>query len=99
MKVIKPGRTQTGWSMRKKCTGGGNGEGGCGALLLVEQADVFRTESHARDETTRYATFECPCCGVLTDFDSSEVPAWLFDRLKKQKEWLEERGNESRSTT
>lgn len=64
MRLLERGNPQKGWAVKKRCTGVGNGNGGCGALLLVEQADVFFTESHARDETTRYATFECSECGV-----------------------------------
>lgn len=69
MKVLKPGNGAKGWSTETLCTGAGNKGGGCGALLLVEEADLFRTESHCRDETDTYATFCCPECGVLTDID------------------------------
>jgi len=69
MRVLKKGRPQKGWATETKCTGKGNGNGGCGALLLVEQGDLFHTESHARDETTVYTTFRCCACGVLTDID------------------------------
>ncbi len=41
MKVIKPGRPQKGWSHEFTCTGDGNGRGGCGAILLVEQEDLY----------------------------------------------------------
>lgn len=67
MKVLKAGREQKGWASKQECTGAGNGYGGCGAELLVEQADVFQTESHARDETTYYNTFKCCACGTWTD--------------------------------
>ena len=69
MKILKEGRPQRGWAKEFTCTGGGNGGGGCGAKLLVEEGDLFRTESHARDETTAYITFTCCACGVLTDID------------------------------
>lgn len=75
MKVLEKGRPQKGWSIEAKCTGAGNEGGGCGAKLLVEQADVYRTESHARDETTAYCTFQCPECRVLTDLDDKKVPS------------------------
>lgn len=73
MKLIKKGRQQTGWSKRLKCTGAGNRGGGCGAILLVEQADVFQTASHCRDETDYFNTFQCSECGVLTDI-SDHLP-------------------------
>ncbi len=78
MKTLKKGRKQKGWTKECKCTGKGNGDGGCGATLLVEKGDLFRTESHARDETESYTTFWCKECGVLTDivtpFREAELP-------------------------
>jgi hypothetical protein len=68
MKIIKAGRPQKGWSKEFTCTGAGNGMGGCGAVLLVEQDDVFRTASHHYDGSSEYYnTFKCASCGVLTD--------------------------------
>lgn len=67
MKVIKEGSGQKGWSKKFECSGAGNDGGGCGAVLLVEQGDLFKTTSHARNETTTYVTFKCCECGVLTD--------------------------------
>ena len=74
MKVLAKGCGQNGWSIEVFCTGNGNGGGGCMADLLVEQSDLYRTESHARDETTTYTTFQCPECLVLTDLSHSIVP-------------------------
>lgn len=72
MKTLKKGRTQKGWAKEFDCTGKGNKDGGCGARLLVEQADVFETKSHHYDGSTDcYATFKCPECGVLTDIPES----------------------------
>lgn len=67
MKVIKKGRPQKGWAKQITCTGKGNGRGGCGAVLLIEESDLFRTGKHSRDESEYYATFKCSECGVLTD--------------------------------
>lgn len=85
MKVLQPGTGQKGWSKECKCTGDGNGKGGCGALLLVEQPDLFRTESHARDETTYYTTFKCSECGVLTDI---VVPSTIAAGLPSKRTWF-----------
>lgn len=72
MKVIKKGRPQKGWSEEFKCTGAGNGNGGCGAVLLVEQDDVFSTSSHHYDGSSEhYTTFKCMDCGVWTDIKKS----------------------------
>lgn len=76
MKIIKPGRPQAGWSTEATCTGAGNGNGGCGAILLVEAADLFITQSHALHETDSYVTFKCTACGVLTDLSNPPPAAW-----------------------
>jgi hypothetical protein len=83
MKVIKKGNGAKGWSKEMTCTGKGNQEGGCGAKLFVEQADVFRTSSgHYDGSTDYYTTIQCPECGVLTDiadvsFDIPDRQTWL----------------------
>lgn len=70
MKVLKSGSGQQGWAKECTCTGAGNGNAGCGAVLLVEQRDLFKTHSSARDEVTTYITFECPECKQWTDIQS-----------------------------
>lgn len=83
MKVLKPGRKQRGWSVETTCTGAGNDRGGCGAKLLVEEGDLFKTTSHARDETTTYITFKCSECGVLTDLgDKARPPQHVVEKLQ-----------------
>jgi len=68
MKVIKKGREQRGWAKEFECTGNGNGGGGCGAILLVEEADLYKTHQYdyggGHDV---YITFRCCECGVQTD--------------------------------
>ena len=76
MKILKPGRPQTGYAIEQTCTGAGNGNGGCGAMLLVEAADLYLTQSHCRDETDSYVTFKCAACGVLTDIAKPTAAAW-----------------------
>lgn len=71
MKVIEKGREQRGWSEEIICTGAGNGNGGCGAKLLIEQPDLFHTIHQVKDETDYFVTFECCECGVLTDIKNS----------------------------
>lgn len=75
MKVLKKGRPQKGWSIEMTCTGAGNGNGGCGALLLVSEDDIYETQSHCRDETDYYRTFNCPECGVRTDIPYEKMGA------------------------
>lgn len=68
MKVIEPGTGQKGWSGKFRCTGKGNGDGGCGALLFVEQNDLYETRRGYMDGSTDYyTTFTCSECGVETD--------------------------------
>jgi hypothetical protein len=87
VKILEPGRQQKGWSTEAKCTGKGNGNGGCGAKLLVEQPDLFRTSSSAMGETDYYVTFECAACGVLTDLEN--VPGSVESKLPWRKDWAE----------
>jgi hypothetical protein len=73
MKIIKKGRPQKGWAGKFQCTGEGNGLGGCGAVLLVEEGDLYQTSSSSYDGSCDYfTTFKCACCGVETDV---EVPS------------------------
>ncbi len=65
--VVKPGRVQAGWSKEYKCTGAGNGDGGCGAIILVSGYDIYETSSSCMGESEKYATFCCPACGMETD--------------------------------
>ena len=94
MKVIKEGRSQKGWSKEFTCTGSGNGEGGCSAVLLVEQDDLFKTFRYCRDETLTFVTFKCSQCGVLTDIEGYPniiVPSSVVSKLKSQEKWEENR--------
>jgi hypothetical protein len=90
MKLLKKGRDENGWSVEASCSGEGNEGGGCGALLLVEQADLFRTSSSARDETTYYTTFRCPECHVMTDI--KDVPRHVTSNMKTKHEWFQHTG-------
>lgn len=87
MKVITPGRPQTGWAREETCTGTGNGGGGCGAVLLVEQTDMYQTVSTdyagGRDE---FVTFTCACCGVESDMKS--VPSQVVSRLPSKRSFF-----------
>lgn len=94
MKVIKPGRKQTGWAREYTCTGTGNGGGGCSALLLVEQPDLYITSSTHYDETDHFVTFQCPECGVQTDI--KECPSDIASKLPTRAKWLEAKSNEGK---
>lgn len=87
MKVIEKGRPQKGWSKEFKCTGSGNGGGGCGAILLVEYGDLYITTSQCKDETDKFVTFRCSECGVETDI-KEPLPGNLERELPTKNAWL-----------
>lgn len=85
MKVIEKGREQCGWSAEVVCTGKGNCGGGCGAKLLVEQADLYLTSSsHYDGSREEYATFRCCECRVQTDIPNPVVPGRIKRSLTKE---------------
>ena len=74
MKVLEKRRKQTGWAGEYRCTGKGNGNGGCNALLLVEQGDLFQTRSSDYGGgVDYYTTFQCPECRRCTDITDCPV--------------------------
>lgn len=76
MEVVKAGRPQKGWSNEFVCTGKGSGEGGCGAVLLVSQYDVYRKivgyDGYYDDEPMHGNFFICSQCGVETKIELPE---------------------------
>ena len=84
MKVVKQGSGQQGWSVNAVCTGKGNGGGGCGAELLVEEPDLYQTSrSDYTGDTDYFVTFSCSECGVETDLEN--VPSSIQSKLKGRK--------------
>jgi rRNA maturation protein Nop10 len=93
MKVIKPGKIENIlWTKEEKCTGKGNTGKGCGAVLLLEEGDLYHTYSHCRDETDTYTTFTCPQCGTKTDIKYPGVKVHLDE--KTWKAWQEKKKEE-----
>lgn len=93
MKVLEPGRAQIGWATEAECTGAGNGGGGCGAKLLVDQSDLYIT-SHTDygGGTDHFVTFKCVSCGSETDLQN--VPHSVRNQLptKRQKFYPQDNG-------
>jgi hypothetical protein len=83
MRVLKKGRKQKGWAKEFICMGEGNGDGGCGATLLVERADLYQTASSCMGEVEYHVSFVCVNCGVMTDIDHEYPGSW--EALKKWK--------------
>ena len=73
MKVLEKG---AGWNIKKRCTGAGNGDGGCNSLLLIEENDIYVT-SHTdlTGDTDYYYTFCCAVCGKETDIAEKDIPS------------------------
>lgn len=74
MKIIEKGDGRKGWAIEYRCTDDGNGNGGCGALLLVEERDLYKTYHYdyggGKDV---FITFRCPECNNQTDV--KDVPS------------------------
>ena len=80
MKVLQAGNPN-GWEIEQECTGKGNGDGGCGARLLVSENDIFITTRADYDGSKEYYyTFKCPCCNVETDIPKKDI----VDRVRKK---------------
>ena len=80
MKVLEKGNPN-GWEIEQYCTGKGNGDGGCGAKLLVAEADIYLTEAHHMGETDYYYTFKCSECGCETDIPEDKIPLRIRNKL------------------
>jgi hypothetical protein len=97
MKVLEKGNPQKGWTTKVKCTGHGNQGGGCGAVLQVEEPDLFLTSSSVRDETDYYVSFQCCECGVLTDLPTAKVPSRFMygsGKLPSYVDWKKKQNEE-----
>lgn len=75
METVKKGRKQGGWAKKFRCSGDGNEGGGCRAVLLVSQTDLYQTRRQCYGDTSPecFVTFCCPECGVETDVDRVSV--------------------------
>ncbi len=94
MKLIKPGDgRKEPWQKELTCTGAGNGEHGCGAVLLVEQADLFKTgggQDRSGADMDVFITFECSECHALTDLKDADHPYGVWTDLKFYMAWKAE---------
>ncbi len=76
MKVLEKG---PGWGLKLRCTGKGNGDGGCGSLLQVEESDIYiTTHTDMTGETDYYYTICCPVCGKETDIPEKDLPSIIM---------------------
>jgi len=89
MKVLEPGKVKQKWSLRHRCTGWGNGNDGCEALLELEVEDLrYRPGCYdEKCESDPFVSFKCICCGEITNLGMND---WPKDYRKLQKwnvEW------------
>lgn len=90
MKILEKG---PGWSIKEKCTGKGNGDGGCESLLLVESEDIYVTSSSSYDGSVDYYyTFRCPVCGKETDILEKDLPSSIKKQAMENKKKVLIRG-------
>jgi|GEM_PF-6506745 len=69
MQVFKKGKH---WSRKVKCTGNNNGGGGCGAILLITEKDIYEIIDCSRCNNDCHncrglTVFCCPKCRVETN--------------------------------
>lgn len=85
MKVLEPGRPQVGWAKEYTCSGAGQGGGGCGAKLLVEQDDVYTWERwYMGRECDVYCAFTCSACGVGTNIERPPFQPQTIEEWSKK---------------
>lgn len=92
MKVLEKG---SGWSIKVRCTGDGNGDGGCNSLLQVEKNDIFiTTHTDIAGDTEFFYTFRCPVCEMKTDIPEDELPYSVRSDLLDEYRGICKKGNE-----
>jgi hypothetical protein len=70
MKVLRESKS---WILEHECTGWGNTNSGCGALLGVEQSDLrYFSGGFSSDSAV---CFKCICCGVVTNLGLNDWPS------------------------
>ena len=91
MRVLEPGKNTEAWTIRHRCTGWGHGDFGCEALLEIERNDLMYSSGISESGLGAFqpaVSFECPCCGGLTDLGIIDWPPNYknLKRLHVQKE-------------
>ena len=84
MKILERGKADC-WETEQICTGRGNGDGGCGAKLLVSEKDIRVTKHTCIDDSvSTYYKFKCPCCNKKTNIPEKEIPYSVRDNVMKK---------------
>jgi hypothetical protein len=76
MKLLEPGRIDKAWTIQHRCTGWGNDDSGCNALLEIELDDLryYVGEEYPWRTVEPAVCFKCPCCGKVTDLGLDNWP-------------------------
>ena len=78
MKILEPGKDPDKvWVLQHRCTGNGNSNEGCNALLELERSDLrrFEEQEYPWRIVPEAVLFKCPSCGALTDLHRSDWPS------------------------
>ena len=86
------------WPKVLLCTGNGNGGGGCGSVLLLEEGDLFETvhrfsgyfiglvqDGVMPGVIDTYLTCKCPECGIQTDLRHQNRELLWPEKKKRKK--------------
>lgn len=90
MKILEPGKVGKNWTIQKRCTGWGNGNKGCNALLEIELSDLRYFPGVPGDSwgsREKAVSFKCPCCGQITDLGLNDWPKGHENLPRWNKEW------------
>ena len=68
MEVVEKGKK---WIAKKRCDGSGYG---CGALLLVEEEDIYYDIYGSCDDSYTVYYFKCPECGLWNRINEYDLP-------------------------
>jgi hypothetical protein len=79
MQVLEKSQPKNQWTETVTCTGVPNVRQGCGAKLIINEDDLFRIEIGNAGFQHYIAQFQCPECGVRTDFDDYPNASILQD--------------------
>ena len=79
MEVLEKPIIKHKWIHTVKCEGVNGIKAGCGASLSINEDDLFRVKIGNFGFQRFIAQFQCPECGVRTDFQGYPNPSVLLD--------------------
>ena len=79
MEVLDKPKIKHKWLQTVKCEGVDGVKVGCGATLSINEDDLFRVKVGNVGFQRYIAQYQCPECGVRTDFHGYPNPSVLLD--------------------